>query len=143
IYLSTEKALDLKVNQVNALRAWLNSGGHLVIGVEQIVHLNGLDWLRELMPCELSDLTTVQSHSALQEWVRGDATRSGKPMFVSGESFSNPYRNLSSDDRFEHRPIQIATGKRLDGRVLIGDEHAPFAFAAARGRGQVTVLTFS
>jgi len=143
IYLSTEKALDLKVNQVNALRAWLNSGGHLVIGVEQIVHLNGLDWLRELLPCELSDLTTVQSHGALQEWVRSDATRSGKPMFVSGENFSNPYRNLSSDDRFENRPIQIATGKRLDGRVLIGDERAPFAFAAARGRGQITVLTFS
>jgi len=39
IYLSSERALDLKVNQVNALLAWLQAGGHLVVGVEQIIHV--------------------------------------------------------------------------------------------------------
>src|SRR5438034_558026 len=32
VYLSSEKALDLKVNQINALLAWLHNGGHLVVG---------------------------------------------------------------------------------------------------------------
>ena len=36
LYLNSEKALDLKVGQVNALLAWLHGGGHLVVGVEQI-----------------------------------------------------------------------------------------------------------
>ena len=42
------KALDLNVNQVNALLAWLYGGGHLIVGVEQIIHLTGNDWLRRL-----------------------------------------------------------------------------------------------
>jgi hypothetical protein len=66
IYLSSEKALDLKLNQINALMAWLNSGGHLVVGIEQLVHVNGTEWLRSLLPCDLTDLTTVQDHSAMR-----------------------------------------------------------------------------
>jgi hypothetical protein len=50
IYVSSEKAMDLKLNQINALMAWLHSGGHLVVGVEQLIHVNGTEWLRQRHP---------------------------------------------------------------------------------------------
>ena len=36
IYLNSEKVVELNETQVNALIAWLNAGGHLIVGVEQI-----------------------------------------------------------------------------------------------------------
>jgi hypothetical protein len=143
LYLSSEKALELKVNQVNALLGWLNSGGHLVVGIEQIVHLNGLDWLRDLLPAELTTLTAAPNHSTLQDWLASERGRTGRSIFPAGDSRDNPYAKLRSDAAFEQRPLQIAVGKLKDGEILIGSEQAPFAITAKRGRGQLTLLTFA
>ena len=70
LYLNSERALDLKVGQVNALMAWLHGGGHLVVGVEQIADVTATPWLRAVLPCELNDMQTVQSHPELLEWLR-------------------------------------------------------------------------
>ena len=70
LYLNSEKALDLKVGQVNALLAWLNAGGHLIVGVEQISDISATPWLRDVLPCELKDMRAVQGHPELQEWLR-------------------------------------------------------------------------
>jgi hypothetical protein len=70
LYLNSEKALDLKVGQVNALLAWLHGGGHLVVGVEQIADIAATPWLRGVLPCELNDMHTVSAHPELQEWLR-------------------------------------------------------------------------
>jgi hypothetical protein len=70
LYLSSEKAADLTVNQVKALFAWLNGGGPLIVGVEQISEITATPWLRNLLPCALNDIRTVQSHPELQEWLR-------------------------------------------------------------------------
>ena len=70
IYLNAEKALDLKVPQVTALLAWLHGGGHLIVGVEQVIHVNGNEWLRQLLPCELTGMASVQNHAEIQEWLR-------------------------------------------------------------------------
>jgi hypothetical protein len=143
IYLSSEKALELKVNQVNALLAWLHNGGHLVVGVEQIIHINGAEWLRDLLPCDLTDLTVVAEHGDLQRWVSSESSRTGQSMFQNSTSRDNPYSKLRTDAHFESEPIQVATGKRRDGKVLIGSESVPLALTAKRGRGQITVLTFA
>ena len=70
LYLSSEKALDLNVNQVKALFAWLNAGGHLIVGVEQISEITATPWLRNVLPCELNDIRAVQSHPELQQWLQ-------------------------------------------------------------------------
>src|SRR5262249_17295207 len=50
-YLGSERALDLKVNQVGALLAWLYGGGHLIVGLEQVHHLDGPgEWLKQVLP---------------------------------------------------------------------------------------------
>jgi hypothetical protein len=54
LYLNSAKALELKEPQAQALLAWLQNGGHLVVGVEQISDITGNPWLRDLMPCELT-----------------------------------------------------------------------------------------
>ncbi len=58
LYLNSEKAPDLKVGQVNALLAWLHNGGHLIVGVEQPGDVNGAPWLRDLLPCVLTGVTS-------------------------------------------------------------------------------------
>ena len=70
LYLSSEKAADLTVNQVKALFAWLNGGGHLIVGVEQISEITATPWLRNVLPCALNDIRTVQSHPELQQWLQ-------------------------------------------------------------------------
>jgi len=160
LYLSSEKALDLKVNQVNALIAWLRGGGRLVVGVEQLVHLNGCEWLHRLLPVEVTGLTTVASHPQLQDWLTR-ALRSGRlsaPVVRPGQTYQppgrgrptgeappadNPYADLKPDPAFESQPLQVAVGTLRDGQVLIGSTSQPLAVSARRGRGEVIALLFS
>ena len=81
LYLNSAKALDLKEPQAQALRAWLQNGGHLVVGVEQISDISGNRWLRDLMPCELTDTRLLNDHPQLQQWLRGlwSSTRFQRP----------------------------------------------------------------
>jgi hypothetical protein len=96
LYLNSERALDLKVGQVNALLAWLHGGGHLVVGVEQIADVTAIPWLRAVLPCELNDIRTVESHPEIQEWLQsatwptnlaGRSRSEGPPM----QSFQRRY----------------------------------------------------
>src|SRR5580704_779790 len=68
LYLSSEKAADLSIGQVNALMAWLQDGGHLVVGIEQVSDVGGTPWLREILPCDLTSTVNLPSHDSLQEW---------------------------------------------------------------------------
>jgi hypothetical protein len=74
LYLSSERAANMTVGQVNALMEWLQRGGHLVVGVEQLTDVNGTPWLRELLPCELTSTVTLNSHAALEEWAKNIST---------------------------------------------------------------------
>jgi hypothetical protein len=161
IYLQAERALDLKVNQVNALLSWLNAGGHLIVGVEQILHINGNEWLKNLLPCEFTAMGTEASHTELQEFVVSNRRRDGdsygfrdsggtsdtsskqRRRRVDVGDISNPYAKLRVDSKFESQPLQVATGTLRDGHVLVGSPSKPLVITAQRGRGQLTVLTFS
>jgi hypothetical protein len=70
LYLSSERAANMTIGQVNALVEWLQRGGHLVVGVEQLTDVNGTPWLRELLPCELTSIITLNSHAALDDWAK-------------------------------------------------------------------------
>lgn len=154
LYLSSERALELKVNQVGPLLAWLYGGGHLVVGLEQINHLNGPgDWLKQLLPIETTGMTSLASHEELQRWLtskqRFDGTdydftissRKGQP--ASTVTGVNPYARLEADAPFEAAPIQVVTARLRDGHVLVGPTSSPLVVTAKRGRGQVTLLNFA
>jgi hypothetical protein len=70
LYLNSEKAADLTLGQANALLAWLQNGGHLVVGIEQVTDLAGTPWLRELLPCDLTSTAILSTHDSLQTRIK-------------------------------------------------------------------------
>ena len=153
IYISSEKALDLSANQASALMAWLHNGGHLVVGIDQIVQVNGTEWLKRALPCQVMDIAMAPAHPGLQDWVASDIRHDGAVYGRDGlpsvrttrrsTEFANPYTGLTADDAFEKAPMQVAKARLRDGKVLIGTANDPLAIIAARGRGQITALLFS
>jgi hypothetical protein len=73
LYLNSEKAVDLSVGQVNALMAWLQRGGHLIVSVEQLTDVSGTPWLRDLLPCALSSIGNVSAQEVLKDYARSAA----------------------------------------------------------------------
>ena len=163
LYLNPEKAGSdqLKDPQVKALLAWLYGGGHLIVGVEQITDLTGNPWLNALLPADVTGITTSVDHAALQSWL-GDLSfrpasppklitrptpnnRPGRPIppQPTPDTTVAPLTQLAGDDDFDKAGLLLATCRLRDGRVLIGSSTAPLAITARRGRGQVTLLTFS
>ena len=71
LYLNSEKALELKANQIDALRAWVYSGGHLIVAVEQITDVNATPWLRQLLPIDLTGVANRQINGEIQRWLSG------------------------------------------------------------------------
>lgn len=161
LYLNSEKASELRVkepDQVNALYAWVNAGGHLIVAVEQISDITSTPWLRNLVPCELTDMRTVKGHPEFQEWLR----RAPKPVpprnatsaFRQRYNLPNPapsesagdqtqFSDLTDDMKFEAAEAQVAVGTVREGRVVVSCEDMPMIVTANRGRGRVTALMFS
>ena len=171
LYLNSARAADLRLrepNQVDALYRWLNAGGHLIIGVEQVTDVSSTPWLDQLFPVELKDIKTIRRHPELQEWLRNGGwttnanrrayfpgvnlpgQRKKNPQFpqtpqpqVVASSSENPFSNLESDSNFELAEMQVAVGTLRDGQVVQDAEDTPLIITANRGRGRITVLMFS
>ncbi len=158
IYLNSEIALELKDGQVKAINGWLQQGGHLIVGVEQIGDVNGNPWLRSMLPCELTGLTTVKLQGELQSWV--ESGRTNIPAAVtpkpnkkkssskiksqsSGINIPNLEILLQNDALFDESELSVATGKLTDGRALLSSGGTPLVIEGNRGRGRITVLMFS
>jgi len=159
LYLNSETALELKAGQRDALLAWLNGGGHLVVSIEQIADLGASAWLQELLPMDLASTANVKPSTALQNWMRTGAIlvptnsltltnvtvrqsnrRSAQQRNVLGP---NPFLELVSEDRFDQAEMLVFTGRQRDGAVVASVEGVPLIVQATRGRGKVTLLTFS
>lgn len=152
LYLSSEKAPSLTLGQVNALMAWLQNGGHLIIGVENLTDINGTPWLRSLLPCDLNGTTTLSHHSALQEWTRQTVSMADpgeigftRRHFASGGGNRDvgPGDNADDDQQFGGQPLLVATGSVHDADTLVAQDGTPLVIQAGNGRGHVTVLMFS
>ncbi len=172
LYLNSERASDLTVNQVTAILSWLNAGGHLIIGIEQPTDVSSSPWLKGLFPCDVKDLRPVAQHPELQEWLRGAAwptnytadpnapaapelsaqrqmrRRYGLPPppnepAVTPSAAARVFADLASDPDFEAAAIQVATGDLRDGTVEVSAGDTPLIVEASRGKGRVTALMFS
>ncbi|MBI3192378.1 MAG: hypothetical protein HYZ36_06910, partial [Pedosphaera parvula] len=154
LYLNSEKALDLKVNQVNALLAWLNGGGHLIVGVEQPGDVNGTPWLRNLLPCQLTGVATIADQTAFHDWLTAfrSETRHSQPAPPSppraggkqiAVSSANPYATLGTDLAFTRGALPVAECVVRGGTTVLSSSGRPVVIEAPRGRGKVTVLAFS
>jgi hypothetical protein len=171
IYLSSEKAPLLTDNQARALLAWLNGGGHLIVGVEQTTDLSATRWLNSVLPFMPREMKSVAQHRELQDWLRSATWRTNvavstgvvpPPNVYNGRYNSprprrsapsaavpldgaavNPFSDLPDDFNFEAAEMLVATGKLLDGQVVVAAGDTPLIVTANRGRGRVTQLLFS
>jgi len=158
LYLSSERATELKSPQTRAVLRWLHAGGHLVIGVDDIGEVNALPWLRNLLPCALETNSAVNHHPELHQWLRsapgsagGDTTPPGPaavlPTAKTGArpaaGPTNVFAGLAEDLAFELASLPVATGPLTDGQALVSAEGKPLIVTAPRGRGRVTALLFS
>ena len=152
IYLNSSSALELNVPQVNALRAWLQNGGHLVVGVEQISDVSGNPWLSALVPCEFTSVSSIKPGDDLEKWVRVKPTarfyesgmqrrnRSGPPR---GGSRVDPSPETEADAAFDRADLPVAVATLRDGHTVVSAQGLPLVIESARGRGRISVLTFS
>jgi len=170
IYLNSETAGGLRVSQANAILAWMNAGGHLIVGVEQVSDITTAPWLRAVLPSDPKELKTVTAHPELQKWLRSplDYTsranfeptpmpgqyaqaprpgkRSGKqaaPETRAGNSPDAPFADLVDDAQFELGDLQVVTGAIRDGRAVVSAGGVPLIVTANRGKGRITALMFS
>jgi hypothetical protein len=165
LYLNSERAAELTVNQVNAIFLWLNEGGHLIVGLEQPSDITSSPWLKTIFPCDVKDLQTITHHAELQDWLRNTT---GRTNVISGDpnnpavafnnrygipvrrpgpppetALANPFRDLANDLEFESAPLQVASGQVREGVVEVAAGDTPLIVTTHRGRGRVTALLFS
>ncbi|MGZ8920586.1 MAG: hypothetical protein ACXW3L_06360 [Limisphaerales bacterium] len=145
IYLNSEKAPDLKVTQVTALLGWVRAGGHLIVSAEQISDVNGTPWLKQFLPMELTDTRNLRLDQEILSWVRGqpvvEETSSRRSRRVS-QPAGNAYQEVP-EEGFKDAEMPVSTGTTRDGFVLVSAENVPLMVQAPRGRGRITLLTFS
>ena len=145
IYLNSELALDLKIEQIQALQAWLHAGGHLIIAVESATDINGTPWLNGVMPCDVSGGATLTTTKAIGQWLkRGAANGRTPPAWrKAGNSNQDPYSAMKPDAAFVDQEFRVVNCTPRDGVTEIELGGKPLIVTARRGRGSVTALAFS
>lgn len=166
-YLNSEKAAELKPEQVDALLSWLHGGGHLIVAIEQPGDVNGLPWLAGLLPFSPVALTNHAPEGSFERWlVSGQpmlrlqsvvrpatpnpSQRPRKPgrQLVTVQTPANadpqdPFAHIEPQNDFNSAEISYVSGRLRDGAAVLSLGGDPLVVAAPRGLGTLTVLTFS
>ncbi len=153
IYLNTERAISLRPQQVDALLAWLDGGGHLVIGLDQIGQVNATPWLRDLVNADLVTVRNIAGGRAISEWTgqltnrwneldRRAGSGSGQPPRTNTRQPQNFRQAIVEDPSFLTNRLTTIEAKPRDGSIAIQAEGIPLMYQRAHGRGRVSVLTF-
>jgi hypothetical protein len=136
IYLNTERALEISAPQAAALVSWLQSGGHLIVGVEQPGDLSGLPWLAPLMPMKFGGSQMVAGGRELDSFAWTVSGGNLQNYFTSG-------RKKEESTEFREALIPVFQANVRDAQTLVSAGGVPLIVRAERGRGRLTVLTFS
>ena len=116
LYLNSARAADLRLrepNQVDALYRWLNAGGHLIVGIEQISDITSTPWLDQLFPVELKDIKTIRRHPELQDWLRtgGWTTNAYRSQRIPGVNLPGQRRKNSPLPQTPQPQVTAASGE--------------------------------
>jgi hypothetical protein len=164
IYLNADRAAELKPPQAGALVQWLVHGGHLILAVEDSSAVHALPWLEALVPFTFGGTRTVRPPTALTAWGNPltfdpSAPHPGTPDSIPESSSSFPKYNpadlhhpvlptvtggtTSNASALQDVEFPVIGGTVTDGRVLLDAAGNPLIVRTQRGRGTVTLLTFS
>jgi hypothetical protein len=153
LYLNSEKAPELKANQVTALLAWVRGGGHLIVATDEVGDINATPWLKQFLPMELTESKTLKMDQEVINWMHSQRVADdtldtsqlagNRRVRRNLQPTGNAYTDLPVDTNFKGAELPVGVGQRKDGYVLFAAQNSPLAVQAARGRGKVTLLTFS
>jgi hypothetical protein len=118
------------------------------VSTEQISDFTGTSWLKQFVPMDLSDARNVKLDQQVIAWIQGQTLDENPQRGRRGrrviQPTGNAYADLPGDSNFNNAELPVGTGKLKDGTsVLFTADNLPLAVQAARGRGKVTLLTFS
>lgn len=154
MYLNSASAHLLRSRQQSAVESWINSGGHLIVAVEEISEINSLPWLRNMLPVQLDGAQTIKPGDAFENWLRSPvkpsiaqrAPRSKgniKPDKDAKVTVEAPYADTINDIEFGQADLQVATASQTTGNVELSLGETPLIVSTSHGLGKVTVLLFS
>lgn len=163
-YLNSEKAADLKPEQVDALLTWLHQGGHLIVGIEQPVDVTALPWLRGILPFQPASVTNRFIEGSFERWLvsgrralqlptvlRRNApasrNRAGPGARVTvqtpPEAPQGPFARIQPQNDFNSAEVPLVAGRATDGETILSLGDLPLIVSAPRGHGTITALAFS
>jgi hypothetical protein len=142
IYLNSQRAVELKAPQVNALIAWMYGGGTLVVTVEQTGDLAGAPWLARLLPGTPGQ--TVQAHvsAGLEDF----ATREWPALPTASPPMADPRvdpRLGVHDESFATAEVPLLEWRAAEGAVPVPGLERGLGLVASRGRGRIVALAFN
>ena len=155
IYLNSSRAIELKEPQADALLAWVHSGGHLIVAVDQPSDVSATAWLRDVLPVNVGGVATVAVAPEVERWVRGTGDRPGEgslsfalqppPLGTpASKGEADAYRSVTPDARFASAPAMPAAAFTLkSGNAVVSAGGKPVVVSAPKGRGLVTALAFN
>ncbi|MDG1891941.1 MAG: hypothetical protein P8L18_11575 [Verrucomicrobiota bacterium] len=158
LYLHASRAVKMKLPQVRSLNAWIAQGGQLIVSIEDPATLKASPWLAALLPFEPEGITSLDWNGSLESWLRDPSERNQPdptcdPDLISRHTRSerqtshrnmnNRYTRVKNDSKMAGKKLPIVTGRVKDGAVLARQGIHPLIVHAYRGRGQLTLLTFS
>ncbi len=166
IYLNSEKATDLKPDQVDAVLTWLNLGGHLIVAIEQPTDANAVPWLRGLLPLIPDSTEARHLEGSFERWLvsgrrvlqlpsllkrpaptsrRPSPQRTGKVTVQTPANASDldPFTKIQPQNNFNNAEMPVITSHIRDGETILGLGNLPLIQSAPRGRGTITALAFS
>lgn len=145
LYLNTARALELKEPQVQALVTWLESGGQLIVVVDQPNDLTSLPWLRDRLPADVGGQTNVRLGSDLHRWLTQSDWR---PQFafqtvvpqVGEPPVAAAFSSLVADPAVETTDIPLFDLRLREGEAVPSTAGQPWLVSVPRGRGQLVLL---
>lgn len=149
LYLNTGRALELRPPQVDALLTWVEAGGHLILGIDQVGQVTATPWLLELVPAELGAVQALPTGKALFDWCKALETqwtetdkRSGGTSQASSAASYLEKRKLVGDAAFQEATMPVVLARAPAERVRLSAEGSPLIVENHRGKGRVTALMF-
>lgn len=140
LYLNSQNAPDLKERQVEALMSWLHAGGHLIIGIDSVIDVTGVPWLKSLVPGELGSVRTVTIGENFDGWLRAGP---GGSSSAGGDEFSSEYRNLRVETAFHEASLRVIGLEQPRGTAELTAGGVPLIVSQRQGRGKVSLLLFN
>ena len=107
---------------------------------------------------QIHSVKKIKANSELQKWLQSgavkllDSSATNQPSKKSNNKRNsqtkavlgaNPFSELAADPKFEDAEMLVSTGTFRDGTILVKSDETPLVIEAARGRGRMTLLTFS